>query len=234
METPGNILKAEREKQKKSYEDIANTLRINTEYLKAIEKDNYQLLPADVFTKSYLRLYSEALGLESDHILNLYKEQFGTPVQKEPEPAGRTPRRILPRLKFNYIYLVIICIGLATVSVTAYTKHGTEKPDTVTAKDATANEAEPIDITMPEAAEEAKHEDLSLKIAAGELTWVSVRIDSTKAMDHLLRAGETMTFKAHEKFVLKIGNAGGMSIFFNGIDIGPLGSSGQVIDIVLP
>ncbi len=227
MDTPGNLLKAEREKQKKSFEDIEKTLKINIEYLKAIEKDNYQLLPADVFTKSYLRSYSETLGLESDHILSLYKKQFGGPPAIKPEPPGKAPRKILPPLKFKYIYPVVICIALITVSVVTYTKRKEHEP-------AAGAMVSVKEVKKPEIAKEANQEELSLKIAASELTWVSIRIDSAKAMDHLLRAGESVTFKAHEKFVLKIGNAGGTSIFFNGTDIGPLGPNGQVVDIVLP
>jgi cytoskeleton protein RodZ len=63
MDTPGNVLRAERERQKKSLKEIAKRLKINIQYIKAIEEDDYSLLPAEVFTKAYLRIYAEALEL---------------------------------------------------------------------------------------------------------------------------------------------------------------------------
>jgi cytoskeletal protein RodZ len=234
MDTPGNLLRSEREKQKKSLEDIEKALKISIEYLRAIEKDNYELLPADLFTKSYLRSYSTTLGLESDHILDLYNKQFGTPTAKEPEPPKKQPRKTLPPFKFNYIYLLAICIGLVTISVITYTKYHTRgalmplytaRPDI----DAEKNETG----TAP-AEESVPAEDLSLKITASELTWVSIKIDSTSPEELLLRAGESTTVTAHEQFVLKIGNAGGTSLTLNGTDIGDLGPHGQLVDITLP
>ena len=80
MDTPGNILKSERTKQNKSISGIARSLKISVDYLEAIEEDRYDLLPAEVYARAYLRLYAETLGLESDYILSLY--------HIEPEPAS--------------------------------------------------------------------------------------------------------------------------------------------------
>lgn len=231
MDTPGNLLKTEREKQKKSLADIEKALKINIEYLRAIEKDNYQLLPADVFTKSYLRSYSKTLGLEDNHILGLYKKQFGKPSVIEPEADEHSPRKI----KFNYIHLVIICIVMVTVSVTAYIKHRTEKPVAAVPAKVNANIAITNNTKVPEPVREALPvKELTLEIAASELTWVSIKIDSGIAEELLLRARKSMTVTAHEKFVLKIGNAGGTSLILNGTDIGNLGPHGQIVDITLP
>lgn len=235
MDTPGNLLKAERERQKKSLEDIEKVLKIRIEYLRAIEKDNYELLPADLFAKLYLRSYSGALGLESDHILDLYTKQFGTPTAIEPEPPKKLLRGILSAFKFNYIYLLAICIGLIAILVTTYTKYNTKEPFSVTLDKAAPNiEAEKNETGTTATEEAIPEEDLSLKITASELTSVSIEIDSANAEELLLRAGESMTITAHEKFVLKIGNAGGTRLILNGTDIGNLGPHGQVVDIILP
>ena len=237
MDTPGNLLRSEREKQKKSLEDIEKALKISIEYLRAIEKDDYKLLPADLFTKSYLRSYSGILGLESDHILDLYNKQFGTPTEKETKPPKKQLRGILPQFKFklNYIYLLLICIGLVIISVTTYIKHNTEEPVFVTIdKAATDIEAEKNETGTTTAEEAVLKEALSLKITASELTWVSIKIDHADAEELLLRTGESTTVTAYKKFVLKIGNAGGTSLILNGKDIGDLGPHGQLVNITLP
>ena len=44
----------------------------------------------------------------------------------------------------------------------------------------------------------------------------------------------TLTLEANEKFVIKVGNAGGTKLFLNGKDLGVLGPPGKVTDIVIP
>ena len=85
MNTPGSVLKAEREKQNRSLKDISKVLKIQIEYLKAIEDDNYNSLPAEVFTKSYMRLYADVLHIESDYIFDLYNNQVKVSIPDEEE-----------------------------------------------------------------------------------------------------------------------------------------------------
>ncbi len=72
MATPGYILKTERENQGKSLKDISGNLKLSTVYLTAIEDDDYSQLPAEIFTRAYLRLYADELRLDGDYILDLF------------------------------------------------------------------------------------------------------------------------------------------------------------------
>ncbi len=218
METPGKILGAERKRLKKSLKHFAKKLKINTFYLKAIEEDNYSFLPADVFTKAYIRLYAGALGLDCDYILSLYKE--GQRPDKVQNPATSAPTPPFP------VRAVIIYSVLAIVVLSAIILIITREERPVKKFVSTANEQETAEKTKPEM--------LSLRITAVELTWVSVSIDDGRPKEWLLRAGKTVILKAKKKFALKIGNAGGTRIMFNDVELGALGPHGKVVDIVLP
>lgn len=85
MNTPGSVLKSEREKQNRSIKDISKELKIQAEYLKAIEEDDYESLPAEVFTKSYMRLYADALNIDSDYLFDLYNNQAKVSIPDEEE-----------------------------------------------------------------------------------------------------------------------------------------------------
>ncbi|HDH10951.1 MAG TPA: helix-turn-helix domain-containing protein [Nitrospirae bacterium] len=218
MDTPGKALKAERKRQKKSLRYFAVRLKINIEYLKAIEDDNYSLLPADIFTKAYLRLYAEALGLENDYILSLYKGRSEAEIVEIPAPS---------RSKFVFPLkpvLIIFFLVLIIISVTVLMKSGEQKP-----AEEFVNKAGEQEILKEE-----KPGTLSLKITATEITWVSVSIDGGKPKEWLLRAGETVTLTAMEKFAVKVGNAGGTRLTLNGEELGVLGPHGKIADIVLP
>ncbi len=73
-----------------------------------------------------------------------------------------------------------------------------------------------------------------LKISAIDSTWVLADIDGTISKEILLQPGESVTWDAKNSFSLKIGNAGGIKLIFDGKEIGPLGEKGQVISLNLP
>jgi hypothetical protein len=94
-----------------------------------------------------------------------------------------------------------------------------------------AVEQKPVKDAVSETAEPGK---LSLKITAIELTWISVSIDGSSRREWPMRAGESTTLTASEKFAITIGNAGGTRLIFNDENLGELGPRGKVADIVLP
>lgn len=229
MDTPGSVLKSERAKQHKSLKDIAKFLKINVEYLKAIENDNYSFLPAEIFTKSYIRLYADALSLESDYILQLYEQQSRTTTEKKQIPSERKLNRIdlkkifTSKVSFITIAIIIICALLVLIisTITRDRKEIRHEPY-----------VSPVD--EPVISKEEHADKLELKIIATEITWVSVSMDGDKPKEWLLKPGQTVTLTADEHFSIKVGNAGGTRLIFNDEDIGELGPHGKVIDIVLP
>ncbi len=82
---------------------------------------------------------------------------------------------------------------------------------------------------------ESKHDiPHTLELIARDKTWVFVNIDGGESKEMLLNQGERITWSAKNVFSLKIGNAGGITLIFDGREIGPLGEKGQVISLKLP
>jgi cytoskeleton protein RodZ len=77
-------------------------------------------------------------------------------------------------------------------------------------------------------------EDMSLRIEALEQAWMRIQLDQKEPFEALLKAGESYTVKAQNKFTLKIGNAGGVELFFNEKPLGNPGKPGEVVDLTLP
>lgn len=63
----GQQLKAEREKQHVSLEELAQTTRIPLRMLRSLENEQFEKLPGEVFVKGFLRSCARALGLPADH-----------------------------------------------------------------------------------------------------------------------------------------------------------------------
>jgi cytoskeleton protein RodZ len=134
------------------------------------------------------------------------------------------------------------------VSQTADSHDGEEKADIQTLKEEQietpkteqADTASTMEQKEPVASEEKKTETAieekkyHLEIEATELSWLKIIEDYKEPYEILLRPGETLKRNASEKFILYIGNAGGIKINFQGKAIAPLGEHGKVIRLILP
>ncbi len=74
-----------------------------------------------------------------------------------------------------------------------------------------------------------------LLMEAMEPSWVKVIIDGSETKEALLQAHEKVRWEANEKFLVTVGNAGGVNVTLNGQDMGPMGPKGKVLhDVPYP
>jgi hypothetical protein len=86
----------------------------------------------------------------------------------------------------------------------------------------------------PPSAEKAEKVTLRLKGNVTERTWLSISIDGLKAKEYTFGPSDTPEWEAEKGFELLIGNAGGITLEFNGKKLDNLGKQGQVVRIRLP
>ena len=105
MPTLGEELRHRREERGISLAEIAEATRIGTRFLKAIETDNFSILPGGIFTRSFIRAYAKHVGLNEDDAIALYLQQVSGPgadqqAAGEPgssqSPAGQASKRTPP------------------------------------------------------------------------------------------------------------------------------------------
>ncbi|MBI5195485.1 MAG: DUF4115 domain-containing protein [Nitrospirae bacterium] len=219
METPGRLLKKTREEKGQTLEDISGFLKIRHDYLAALEDEAYSFLPGDVFIKGYLRIYSNALGINADYVLDLYKKQVDAARSLESPPV-KTKNTVDYK---KYIAISASAAIILLLTVLAVTRKYQESAVT---------EIRNMTKSLQTQADAPKM--FSLEIIAIEETWVSVSTGEDGNDQRLLKPGDTVRWTAQESFSIKVGNAGGIKIIFNGRDIGSLGPSGKVINLVLP
>ena len=56
--------------------EIEAKTKIRAKYLRALENEEWDLLPGPTFVKSFLRTYAQALGLDDKALLEQYKLQY--------------------------------------------------------------------------------------------------------------------------------------------------------------
>lgn len=73
---------------------------------------------------------------------------------------------------------------------------------------------------------------ICLSLTFRDLSWFQVTIDGIRTDSLELRAGDTRSYTATYEIALRIGNASGVSVTVNGMDLGPLGGPTEVVDRV--
>ena len=96
-ETLGKYLKNQRESKKISLREVANNIRVRENLLKAIEEDQYHLLPTATYVKGFLLAYAKYLKLDSNEVLHRYERVLrGEPVTPPPAKSPKTRKKIPP------------------------------------------------------------------------------------------------------------------------------------------
>lgn len=70
----GKFLSKKRLEKGVSLEKVSQETKILTSYLKAIEEDNYSLLPPPAYLKAIVKKYAQYLRLNTEEVINLLKE----------------------------------------------------------------------------------------------------------------------------------------------------------------
>ena len=84
----GDTLREARMRQKIDITEIEAKTKIRAKYLRAMENEEFDLLPGSTFAKSFLRTYADALGLDSHRLVEEYRAQY--------EPRDEGDRIVLP------------------------------------------------------------------------------------------------------------------------------------------
>ncbi len=85
----GNSLREARLRQGLDFPEIEQRTKIRGKYLRALEEEQFDLLPGETYVKGFLRSYSEYLGLDGQ----LYVDEFNSRyVTGEEEPPIRPTR----------------------------------------------------------------------------------------------------------------------------------------------
>lgn len=75
METIGQILKNAREKKGLTIEELASSTYIVAKFIKALEDEQFDLLPGEIYVKGFIKNLSDKLSLDSDAMIERYNLQ---------------------------------------------------------------------------------------------------------------------------------------------------------------
>jgi cytoskeletal protein RodZ len=248
MSSLGIRLRELREAKGASLDDIARSTRVGRGYLEALEADSLADLPSPVFVKGFIRAYCEFVEASPDEALGLYREATGETLKLD-RLQGRThappSRRVVPLIVSLVLFIALgaslfaLRGGLKSSprpapGVSGSARGNPESAPSSTSTPVTSSTAAPAQ-PVPIPVGEPRPAGQRLLIRAVEPTWIRVQVDEGQVTEELLQTGAVREWTAAGRFVLTVGNAGGLEVDLNGRRIPPLGPRGAVIQrLVLP
>src|SRR5579884_898680 len=89
----GSTLREARMRERIDISEVEAQTKIRAKYLRAIENEEWDLLPGPVYAKSFLRTYGDYLGLDSRMLLDEFKRRYERPSEHDIRPMGRVAAR---------------------------------------------------------------------------------------------------------------------------------------------
>lgn len=111
--TIGARLEEARTAKRLSFEEAERDTRISRRYLEALERGDYELLPAPVYARGFMRSYADYLGLDPAEAVMSMPPQLPLPDGLDPMPGlRRMPSTSIPALDLR---LAAIVAGIVLV-----------------------------------------------------------------------------------------------------------------------
>jgi hypothetical protein len=109
----GAILREARMRQRIDVAEVETATKIRAKYLRALENEEWDLLPGPTFVKTFLRTYGDYLGLDSKMLVEEYKQRFERVSPSELMPfqgplSGRRQRRAPVIPPFAIVGVVVV------------------------------------------------------------------------------------------------------------------------------
>jgi cytoskeleton protein RodZ len=140
----GPTLREARMRARIDITEVEQATKIRAKYLRALENEEWNLLPGSTFIKSFLREYADYLGLDARALVEEYKLRYERPSEQELAPispqlgrdrrgSGPSGPRVAPRWLIVGGVLVLIVLVLGLVGSLTGGDDGSGSPDGSTA-----------------------------------------------------------------------------------------------------
>jgi cytoskeleton protein RodZ len=112
----GDQLRETRLRNRIDITDVEAATKIRAKYLRALENEEWELLPGPTFVKTFLRTYADYLGLDARNLVEEYRARYERPAAQELTPFGTNigGRRARPRRPIFAPWMAVI-VGIVAL-----------------------------------------------------------------------------------------------------------------------
>ncbi len=144
MPTIGETLREARMRQRLDIADVERDTKIRAKYLRALENEEFSMLPGPTFVKTFLRTYAELLGLDPHALVEQYRadheprDELETLKPLGPTGVGRRDRRRRGPRPWMVAALLATAVVIGLVVLGMSVDEDPEGADTTTTTETTA------------------------------------------------------------------------------------------------
>ncbi len=121
----GETLREQRIREKIDVQQVEEATKIRSKYLRALENEEFDLLPGAAYVKSFLRTYADFLGLDGRQLVDDYRRDYehddplDQPIFPSRTGAGRGASDRPHWWRIALVLAVIVVIALVAVGLLA-------------------------------------------------------------------------------------------------------------------
>jgi len=252
METVGQILSIGRNSKNLSIKDIAIELKITTSIIIDLENDNIKNNPDTIFIIGHLRTYSNFLELDTDKIIEKFKDQVSFNIKED-------KKNITPIVENNFFKIEkFFAASLILIIFTSFyflfiSKNDNEinyalVPDIPESLEPIVEKANTFEnnLSQNNNLNTSKLSNNSSAIASIELdgavstiatlkmlnpTWIQMRDESNNIiLSKLMDKDEEFSYELKLNYNITAGNAGNILVLIDGNVRGKIGKYGDILD----
>ena len=235
-------LKRAREEKRVSLADIADRTLINIRHLEAIERGDTSILP-ETYVRAFIREYAAAIGLDGAETLRRFdetrraEEETARPGERAllPPPARRPTFSLEPATfmtpRMATIGATLVVIAVAAVFAWNLFSPGTTAPvieipfqNVVKEQEDQSAASHPAPPPSPR-----RTDSLTLFASVSDTVWMTITVDSLPPREYIFHPGSKPSWRAGNRFLVTLGNAGAVSFALDKRQLGTLGRRGNVV-----
>jgi cytoskeleton protein RodZ len=234
----GDTLRNERLRRGLELDQLAAQTKIGPCYLQAIEENRFDRLPGGLFTRSFLRQYEHALGLEDDQPVLSLQQQLERPPVLLPGPQRNNKLSRVRRIPAA-VWLIVTILGGGVVSKlwenpnqelhqTSASGARSKVKEVATARSRSTEVQAVASRATSESGSGPEFAAMRVAFTASEPVWVSIKSDGIHTYSGTLDRQQSKQFTASNRMTVLVGNAGGLAISMNGKPVELVGAHGEV------
>ena len=128
------------------YPELELATKIRAKYLRALEDEEFSILPGDTYIKGFLRTYADHLGLDGQLYVDEYTSRFALGLADEPLLQRQRPRVRQRTVERRGVLLALLGIAVLAALVIVAWKFGGSSPTSTPAS--TPRVAAPAALTL--------------------------------------------------------------------------------------